>query len=137
MATALCRYPLDIGEHAVDEVITSLKFIPTVAEIVEACKRHMPAPAWTDEWEERSRFQLAERARLEAAVSTTERERIAEGFKQLLARLQPDKADNKANQYTPEAVKAKLGLTDEQWAAIPDTPPDSTWRKATTREAGP
>jgi hypothetical protein len=26
--------------------------------------------------------------------------------------------------------------TDEQWASLPDAPPDSTWRKAKMRELG-
>ena len=135
----LSDYPPDIVAAVTDPrtgIPSRIKWLPTIAEIKDACEDIAGPRRRMAEWETRSRAQLAERARLESPDGTTERERITEGFKQLHARLQPDKAD-KANQFTPETVKAKLGLTDAQWDAIPDAPPDSTWRKATTREAGP
>ena len=128
MAAVLCRYPLDVGERAIESVVMSLKFIPVVAEIVEACRQQLPAPTWTDEWEARSRAQIEERQRLAAPPSKTEYERITDGFKQLRTYLRPDEA-NKENQFTPKKIKAKFGLTDAQWDAIPDAPPDSSFRK--------
>jgi hypothetical protein len=129
----LSDYPLDIVNAVTDPrtgIPSRIKWLPTIAEIKDACEDIAGPRRRMAEWETRSRAQLDERAQLEALDGNTERERITEGFKQLLARLQPDKAD-KANQYTPEAVKAKLGLTDEQWASMPDALPDSTWQKVT------
>jgi hypothetical protein len=133
VVAVLSDYPIDIVAAVTDPrtgIPAKLKWLPTIAEIKTACEDIAGPRRRMAEWETRSRAQLDERAQLEALDGNTERECITEGFKQLLARLQPDKTD-KANQFTPDAVKAKLGLTDEQWAAIPDAPPDSTWRRLT------
>jgi hypothetical protein len=134
----LSDYPLNVVTAVTDPrtgIPAKLKWLPTIAEIKTACEDIVGPRRRMAEWEERSRAQLAERAQLEAPDGTTEHERIVAGFDDLLAHLRRDQTKPR-EQFTPEAVKAKLGLTDEQWAAIPDAPPDSTWRKATTREAG-
>jgi hypothetical protein len=139
VVAVLSDYPLDIVAAVTDPrtgIPAKLKWLPTIAEIKTACEDIAGPRRRMAEWETRSRAQLAERARLEAPDSTTERDRIVAGFDDLLAHLRRDQT-KPTEQFTPETVKAKLGLTDEQWAAIPDALQDSTWRKATTREAGP
>jgi hypothetical protein len=131
VVAVLSDYPLDIVTAVTDPrtgIPAKLKWLPTIAEIKTACEDIAGPRRRMAEWETRSRAQLAERAQLEAPDSTTERDRIVAGFDDLLAHLRRDQT-KPTEQFTPEAVKAKLGLTDEQWAAILDAPPDSTWRR--------
>lgn len=127
----MCGYSKWVGERAISDVVKTCKFVPSVAEVNEACERYAPAKetsTWVDHWELRSQLQLEERARLEAPVDESERERIIAGFDELLRHLRRD--DEKEAEFTPEAIKAKFGLTDAQWDAIPNAPADSTWAKS-------
>ncbi len=131
VVAVLSDYSLDVVDavtNARNGIPSKLKWLPTVAEIKTACEDIAGPRRRFAEWEARSRAQIEERQRLAAPPGNTEHERITDGFKQLRTYLRPDEA-NKENQFTPKKVKAKFGLTDAQWDAIPDAPPDSSWRK--------
>jgi len=40
------------------------------------------------------------------------------------------RGDFKEHNETPDTVKKKLNLTDEQWDALPNRPPRSSWPRA-------
>lgn len=123
MTALLSGFSLWVGQRAIAEVSKTAKFVPSVAEVSEACERHAPAKdtrTWVDEWEWRAKLQLEDRARAEAPAAPDERKRIEQGFADLLAHLRRDRRQE--NEFTPEAVKAKFGISDAQWDAIPDSP---------------
>jgi hypothetical protein len=133
VVAVLSDYPLDIVTAVTRPstgIPAKLKWLPTIAEIKTACEDIAGPRRCMAEWETRSRAQLAERAQQEAPDGKTEHDRIVTGFDELLAHLRRDQT-KPIEQFTPEAVKAKLGLTDAQWNAIPDALPDSTWQKVT------
>jgi hypothetical protein len=125
----LSDYPLDIVTAVTDPrtgIASKLKWLPTIAEVKAACEAIAEPRRRHAEWQARSAAQIAERDR--ASASQAEHTRVTAGFDDLLAYLRRDHVKN-LDQFTPEAVKAKFGLTDEQWDALEDAPPDSTWHK--------
>src|SRR5215831_1754971 len=84
LVTALTRYPLEIGEKAIEKAkLESPKFVPTVPELRIACDALVKSQrdTWTygQQWEEQSRKQLREREAAEAATEPIEhRRRVAD-----------------------------------------------------------
>lgn len=87
VAAELRQHSLAIGERAAAKLVQTIKFPPSVAEVAEACRALTPSTKFSDDYDARSCEQLAERARLEAPVGATERERIIDGFDKLLKRM--------------------------------------------------
>ena len=130
LVTALTRYPLEIGEKAIEKAkLESPKFVPTVPELRIACDALVKSQrdTWTygQQWEEQSRKQLREREAAEAPTEPIEHrwqvvDRIrnelrAAGFR-IGAKREYDP------RFTVAAVKENLGITEERWAALPDAP---------------
>lgn len=128
----LCGFSLWVGERAIDRVTKTTKFVPTIAEINEACEHFAPSKrmSYADEWNARTKLQLAERAAIEQEIPSDERERVKAKFAALLAYLRSNtEAGKKDAEFTPERVKAKFGISDATWDAIPDQPTDQGyWR---------
>lgn len=123
----LSQYPIDIVQQVVDPY-TGLPgkcdWLPKHAEIKRACDAiHLPRKA-REAYEERSRKQLEERARDEALLP---RKQTYEEFKaEMAARGLAVDVTGKPHIDTAEAVKARLGITEEQWNALPNLPIDHT-----------
>src|SRR5262245_51521085 len=130
LVTVLTRYPLDVGEKAIEKAkLENPKFVPTVPEIGKACEALVKSQrgAWTyaQQWEEQSRRQLREREAAEAATEPREhRWRVADHIRNELraAGFRIGAKREYDPRFTVAAVKEKLGITDEQWAALPDQP---------------
>ncbi len=131
----LCGFSWWVGERAIEKVSTESKFVPSKAEVAAACQHFAPdrqVRTWGDDWDERSRKQLAEREAWEA-LSPAEKQTMEELRAEMRARglnmggVQP-------HRETPGSVMAKLGLTQEEWDALPDADPGS-WRRLMDKHA--
>ena len=124
--TALfCSYSLWVGERAVEQVATTSKFVPTLAEVKEACDHFAPARnSWADEWDWRSRLQLEERAQIEAERPPKQ---TYEEFKAEMARRGMPIDGRKPRVLVDDIAdfKQRYKLTDAQFDALPDQPADA------------
>lgn len=128
-------YPLHIGEAAIEMAKSeSPKFVPSVPEVKNACEAAYgptrTALTYAEDWDRRSRIQLAERAEWEnksARLEVVDRVRA-----EMAAAGMPILGDEKSNfdpQFMVSAVKEKFQISDEQWNEIPDAPTDNDyWR---------
>jgi hypothetical protein len=123
IASIMMHYPIEIVEEVVDPfrgLPSRLKFMPTPYDVRQALDAAMPFSGLT-EWEiydARTRAQLAERAQLPPPPKKTMRE-IEDDCAARGIFMSGWKARNRTNGETPVSVRAKLGLTQEQWDAIP------------------
>jgi hypothetical protein len=128
LVTVLTGYPLDIGAEAIEKSKKeSPKFIPTVPEVSSETllKSLRDASTYAQQWEEQSRRQLLERKAVENTSEPIEhRRRVGDRVKKQLraAGLRIGAKREYDPRFTVAAVKEKLGITDEQWAALPDAP---------------
>ena len=118
----LSDYPLDIIRAVVDPrsgLPSRSKWLPTVAEIKEACETlHRPRRDAIDR-EARERRQLAERDTL--AIDGPREARPS--YQDLVDRCAADGlhiGPRAKAAVSAEAVRDKLGLSKEQWDAIPN-----------------
>mgnify|MGYP001608434066 FL=1 len=136
VVTLLSGYPLWAGESVIEEVRKTSKFIPNISDIHPKLETAVKPFRYAAEWEAQSKRQLLaspgsypESDEHRAAVV----ERIR---KEAAAAGMPILGDKKADydpQFTESAVKEKLKISDEQWAAIPDAPPASHWQSIVER----
>lgn len=129
MSATLVQYSYWVGERAVAKVSKTCKFPPSMADLVEILNEFKPSSiSWVSSYDQRSAAQLAERERLATlpAPRQTPEEAAAEMAARGIFMFGPSSTES---EFTPAKVKEKYGLTDAQWDAIPDAPPDSTWRK--------
>lgn len=117
----LSRYPIKIIE-AVSSPVTGLpsklKWLPSIAEIKEACEEYDRFNARIRQAERQRQEQLAERARFEAENDRSNRKSYAEiqadfakvGFRFGKRAYQP---------VDPKEVMQKYNISQEQWDAIP------------------
>lgn len=132
IVSLLCGYSLEVGTKAVDQTVKTCKFVPTVAEVKEACDEYAPSRSmtWADDWDRRSEAQLAAREAREQAMLGAPKQTFEALADEMAARgifmFGRRRGDN---EFTAEKVRAKYGLTQEQWDAIPNAPPDSTWAR--------
>lgn len=126
----LCGFSWWVGERAIEKVSTESKFVPSKAEIAEACKHFAPDPSIV--------HSKPLSVMIEEATSAAREEkarRLLEPPKQTIEELRAEMRERgfpmggKApHRETADSVKAKLGLSDEQWDAIPDAPPAGQWQ---------
>jgi len=127
----LCGFSWWVGERAIEKVSNESKFVPSKAEVAAACQHFAPSRGIVDSkplWlmiEEATAREREEKARrlLEPPGQTIEEVRA-----EMRARGLPMGGMAGAHHETPATVKAKYGLTDEQWDAIPDAEPGH-WRQ--------
>lgn len=123
ISAVLAKYPREIIEkvtHPADGLPSKLKFPPTPAEVKEACEHEMIPIRRRDDHEARERARLRNR---EPEIDRSKRA-TAEEIKADLAKrgfVMGERGRVVAIE-TPDMVKAKLGITNEQWNAIPDQP---------------
>jgi hypothetical protein len=132
LIASLLRYPAWVGEQAIEQAKrASPQFVPSVPMVTEACEsvvgQTREAMTYAHEWEEQSRRQLAQRKEQEAAEieSLEYRRRAAE---RILAEYRAGVSSKRMQTIeTPETVKAKYGLSEQQWGAIPESPIDRNY----------
>jgi hypothetical protein len=107
------------------------KFPPSIAEFVEFIDDHIRRSNYAQEYDARSREQLREREQRDrdARLETPEHRKavVERGKAEMRAKSFKFADDRRAPEDTPERVRAKYGLTAEQWDALPDRP--DTWRQ--------
>lgn len=128
MAALLCKYPRLIALRCMDPTIgvaTKTKFIPTIADVVEWCEPPTADMHRTVAREDAIAKQIADRKEL--TVLPPPKQTIEELRAEMRARGM-NMGGPVGHKETPETVKAKLGLTDAQWDAIPDADPGK-WQR--------
>lgn len=126
LVTVLTQYSLEIGERAIDKAKQeSPKYVPTVPQVKAACQELRRDDAWTYavEYEHRSQQQLEDRRERERETEREPLEHRQQVAERILAEYHSQVSQPQRQKIeTPATVKAKYGLTDEQWDAIPDQP---------------
>jgi len=127
MIALLEHYSNWVGEKAIDAAKKdSPKFVPSVPEVGKACEAIIGQTrgtiTWAQDWDRRARQQLEDRRKLEEQKEPPSQE--------LIDRIRDEMAGHgmfilgaeKAHSITVESVKARFGITDAQWDAIPAAP---------------
>jgi hypothetical protein len=127
----LSRYPPDIGARLTDPkdgVAGKYKWLPTVSEVKEEAEAILEAERQANYRADqlRKQWQLRDQVEREAKAETPEhRAKVVERVKnEMRAHGFKFAGDDRIKPVeTPETVKAKFGLSDEQWKSLPDAPP--------------
>ena len=133
LAALLLTYPKSIAMRCVDPingVARTTKFLPTVADIVAWCERPKDTMEHIVDFDARSEQQFRERDefdRREREESVIRRREVVDRIRREMAAAGMPLDGDRDHGETPAKVQAKLGLTDEQWAALPDA--GTTWTK--------
>lgn len=132
IASVLLQYPRSIAlrcAHPVNGVPRKSEFMPTVATVVAWCEAEAQAMWNVVANERREEAQLRDRQEQEALsdYNPDVLDRVRKAMRKAGMPIMGDKRNEAA--YSVAAAKEKLGLSDAQWNAIPDAPPDSTWAK--------
>lgn len=101
---------------------SKLKWLPNIPEVHAACEEIAGLQRRTREYEKRSQKQLAER----------DLPRTTETLDEMWADMDrrgwtPPENRKVVRIETADSAKAKLGLTDAQWNALPDQPESSEY----------
>jgi len=121
----LTRHPLDVGEKAIEKAkFESPKFLPTVPEVAKACDGiRQEGWSYAQEFEAQSRRQLEDRRRRELEDEREPLEYRRQAAERILAEYHAAVlGPTSPTIETAAMVKAKYGLTDQQWDALPDSP---------------
>lgn len=127
VASVLLAYPEQVVLAVVNPVSgipSKTKWLPAVAEVKEACEAEMN-PIYAKLRRER---QAEERRRLLAPpeISLEERQRVTALWEKVVRpELQPPSPAAETPAQAAAKLKAMVGMTDEQWDAIPDQPAGS------------
>jgi hypothetical protein len=121
----LAAYPLDVVRRVVDPLDglpSTCDWLPKFSEVKAACEK-LVAPGVIDrmtDWKLRSAHQIAERERIAALPAP--KQSYADFRDEMAARGLPIERRDRRIAGTAEAVRAKFGITQEQWDAMPDIP---------------
>ncbi len=141
----LSRYPIDVGAQLTDPkdgVAGKYKWLPTVSEVKEEAEAILEAErqyAYRQD-QLRKQWELRDLVEAEEKAETPEhRKAVAERIKnELRAHGFKFEGDERTQPVeTVESVKAKLGLSDEQWKALPDAPLTGAWSNLAGQSAKP
>lgn len=126
------NYPAWAAEKAIGLAKReSPKFVPSVPAVEVACEQVFgetrQTRTWVDDWNARTQLQLEERRQIEEAPRP-KAEVVAKIRADMLAAGMPILGDRLDSvKFTPEAVKERLKISDEEWAKIPDLPEDAEY----------
>ncbi|HWS65665.1 MAG TPA: hypothetical protein VN325_23135 [Steroidobacteraceae bacterium] len=136
LVSILSMYEEIDARVAVDVVADGCPFPPTRYDLRQACekaKAGRTVPSYANQYDQRSRAQLAERERERQAAEKEPlevRKAVVADFMGFLRDLKlTGKDPRQAHSETPETVRAKLGLSQEAWDALPDQPKDAGYWK--------
>jgi hypothetical protein len=121
IAAVLATYPdetICYVTHPITGIPSKVGFLPTVKEIRDACEDHYGPTRRAIEREAQTRRQLEERARALPDM------RPRPTYEELVRRCREDGlmigGKGPAEKFDVEAFKAQHGISDEEWAAIPN-----------------
>jgi hypothetical protein len=123
----LSGYPMEIVNRVIDPLTgipSKIKWLPKPFEIKQACEEIHGSVRRAREWEERAARQLAERREWEAGRETRPSLVALKATYGDTFGLEPDKrrqVDNSAP-LDPSFARARLGISQAEWDAIPDAP---------------
>lgn len=132
IASILCKYSRMVATKCADPtsgVAIKCRFHPTPADVVAWCETEVDSMRHMVDWHRRTAQQLRERDDIEARP-TPSADVIERVRREMAAAGMPIMGDAKtAHGETPETVKARFGLSDEQWDKLPDAPRnDGYWQ---------
>lgn len=137
LVSLLTRYPDWVGEKAIELAkAESPTFVPSVPIVGKACKDAIGTTqtslTYAQEWDERARLQLEERNRFDRQSSEAPGEDRAAVVDRIRADMaaagMPIMGDGQYRyRETEDVVKARLGLSDAEWDALPNAPASDTW----------
>jgi hypothetical protein len=139
MAALLCQYPRVVAllcANPIKGVATKTTFIPTVAEVVKFCEPLTADLLRSVARENRIKEQLDERDRVEAERAQCPKQTLDELKTEMAGRGIHWHNTPKPHGETAATVQAKLGLTPEQWADLPDAPPRGTFDRLVASHRG-
>jgi hypothetical protein len=138
LARLLCQYPRSIATLCADPihgVARTTKFLPSTMEMIAFCEDRVGLLTHTIKRQARIEKQLQERDEWERGpAEPPPRQTIEEFHAEMRDRGLPmgGKAGHKE---TPASVRAKLGISQEQWDAIPDAPARGSWDRLVAKHA--
>jgi hypothetical protein len=136
LARVLRKYPLDVVLEVCDpagEFRCSWKWIPDSAELNTACGIINTRKRRREDRDRSIREQLAERDERERELAAKPSQTREEFDAEMAARGLP--IDRPEQRVEASVVKAKYGLSEAQWDAIPDLPDSHEDRAAKARAA--
>ncbi len=144
IATLLCQYPRTIATECADPVLGVMReceFLPSVAKVVSWCEARVGTMRTVVDYDDRTKHQLAERARLErevAADTPEHRAAVVQRIRKAMAAAgMPILGDEKSNrgELDAETVRKRFGLTEAEWNAIPEGPAPGHWERLQAQHA--
>lgn len=134
LAALLCKYPKQVAIECTDPlrgVARKCKFMPTVADVVAWCE-----PETDRIYRHVARENLIEQQRLERSEREAKPDQsgsraamLERVRREMQAAGMPIMGDYRLEEIeTPDQVKRRLGISDEQWDALP-AGPCGTWRR--------
>lgn len=137
IASLLCQYPRSIAIPCADPVkgvMRESEFLPSVAKVVSWCEERVGVMRSVVDYDDRTKQQLADRAReerLTAEESPEHRADVVQRIRdQMAAAGMPIMGDAKRHHgETIETVCKRYGLSQADWDAIPDAPPADNWER--------
>ena len=133
----LAQYPPSVGARMSDPkngLAGKSKFLPTVSEVREEAERLVEEDARPARRSASIQAQLRERDQYEREGKRESAEKRAEVVERVKNQLRAKGFkfpgdEQRFPRETPATVQAKLGLTPEQFAALPDAPPAGAFNK--------
>jgi len=127
VVAVMMHYPLDVAEQAADPYFglpALQQWMPTPYDVKQFCDRMVRPRREAAAWEKRSQEQIRDRrdndlSRPKQTVQEVEDEMAKRGIF-LPGYIKRSGQIPGRNYETPETVRRKLGLTQEQWDALPD-----------------
>ena len=126
LLAVLIHYPLDVAELAADPfkgIPSQQPWMPTPYDVKQFCDRMVRPRREAAAWDRRCREQIADSRKAKEGVRQSMEEIEDEMAKRgvfLPGYIKRSGQIPGRDNETPETVRRKLGLTQEQWDALPD-----------------
>jgi hypothetical protein len=126
VVAVMMHYPLDVAEQAADPYFglpALQQWMPTPYDVKQFCDRMARPRREAAAWDRRCREQIADSRKAKEGVRQSMEEIEDEMAKRgifLPSYIKRSGQIPGRNYETPETVRRKLGLTQEQWDALPD-----------------
>ncbi len=134
LMTIVCGFALEDAQAGCEHCATHCQFPPTRFELHKACEASRSRRMTTAARARRVEAQLDDRDRLEAprppvqSVEEVRAEMRGRGLRMLTGR-----PGDRPHRETPLSVQIKLGLSQEEWDAIPAARPAGEWDRLQTK----
>lgn len=139
IARLLCQYPRSIATECADPILgvaRTTKFLPTTMEMIAFCEGRVTHLESQVKRQLQIEQQLQDRDEWERGPANPPKQTWEEVKAEMAARGFHMGGGPKPHNETPATVQAKLGLTAEQWASLPDAPPAGYWESLVRKHHG-